>query len=270
MKRRRFASKAEKAPGNRLLPDHFQTALPMLPPDWAQKSFVIFCPIGAQQLLRYCGVFLHDDFRIAILARFVSQRSACEEINFHFNFPREQRNIEMMTWDIISDVSTKAILKWTGKILFSDRLQGIVIVIGFFIDLSSRMCLFLKTYFLVNSVVLKYRLIGISEWKFPKLHAVCWCTIHSSHHFDISPLSREIKMKVYFPRMQNVYERTKQVWRYESRRIRTHHSTSGATVRRLGRILQRIFLPNQEAALVEPFGNDLVRVGSQGLFPPYL
>ena len=37
MKRRRFTSKAEKAPGNRLLPDHFQTALPMLPPDWAEN-----------------------------------------------------------------------------------------------------------------------------------------------------------------------------------------------------------------------------------------
>ena len=78
MKRRRFTSKAVKAPGNRLLPDHFQTALPMLPPDWAEKSFVLFCPIGEQQLLRYCGVFLHDGFCIAILAWFVHQRSACE------------------------------------------------------------------------------------------------------------------------------------------------------------------------------------------------
>ena len=33
MKRRRFTSKAEKSPGNRLLPDHFQTALSMLHPD---------------------------------------------------------------------------------------------------------------------------------------------------------------------------------------------------------------------------------------------
>jgi len=100
MKRRRFTSKAEKAPGNRLLPDHFQTARPMLPPDWAEKSMVLFCPIGEQQLLRYCGVFLHDDFHIAILAWFVHQqfyqRSACER-NFHFKFPRERRNIEMMT-----------------------------------------------------------------------------------------------------------------------------------------------------------------------------
>ena len=96
MKRRMFTSKAERAPGNRLLPDHFQTALPMLPPDWAEKSFVLFCPIEEQQLLRYCGVFLHDDFRIAILALFDYQCSACEG-NFHFNFLRERQNIEMMT-----------------------------------------------------------------------------------------------------------------------------------------------------------------------------
>ena len=96
MKRRRFTSKAERAPGNRLLQDHFQTALPMLPPDWAEKSFVLFCPIGEQQRLRYCGVFLHDDCRIAILVWFVHQCSACEG-NFHFNFLRERQNIEMMT-----------------------------------------------------------------------------------------------------------------------------------------------------------------------------
>ena len=77
-------------------------------------------------------------------------------------------------------------------------------------------------------------------------------------------------MKVSLACMQNVDERAKQVWRREIGRVRTHHSTSGAAVRRLGRIIQRIFLPNLEAALVEPFGNGLVRVGSPGLFPPYL
>ena len=51
--------------------------------------------------------------------------------------------------------------------------------------------------------------------------------------------------------------------------LRTRHSGPGAPVRRLGRIIQRIFLPNQEAALVEPFGNGLERVSFQGLFPPY-
>ena len=66
--------------------------------------------------------------------------------------------------------------------------------------------------------------------------------------------------------MQNVDERTKQVWQCESRRVRTHHSTPGAAVRRLGRIIDRIFMLNQEAELVEPFGNGPVRVGSQGFF----
>ena len=95
-KRHRFTSQAKKAPGNRLLPDRFQMALPMLSSDWAEKSFVLFCPIGEQQLLRYCGVFLHNDFRIAILFWFVHKHSVFEG-NFHFNFPRERRNIEMMT-----------------------------------------------------------------------------------------------------------------------------------------------------------------------------
>ena len=34
-------------------PTHFQTARRMLALDWAEKSFVLFCPIGEQQLLRY-------------------------------------------------------------------------------------------------------------------------------------------------------------------------------------------------------------------------
>ena len=59
MKRRMLTSKAGKAPGNRLLPDHFQTALPMLLPDWAEKSFVLFCPISEQLLLRYFGVLFN-------------------------------------------------------------------------------------------------------------------------------------------------------------------------------------------------------------------
>ena len=47
----------------------------------------------------------------------------------------------------------------------------------------------------VNSVV-SIDSSGYQNENFPKLHAVYWCTIHSSHHFDVSPLSREIKMKV--------------------------------------------------------------------------
>ena len=83
MKRRMFTSKAKKAPGNRLSPDHFQTALPMLPHDWAEKSFVLFCPIGEKQLMRYCGVCSNTT---AFASPFLLG-SACEG-NFHFNFPR--------------------------------------------------------------------------------------------------------------------------------------------------------------------------------------
>ena len=46
----------------------------------------------------------------------------------------------------------------------------------------------------VNSVV-SIDSSGYQNENFPK-HAVYWCSIHSSHHCDISPLSREIKMKV--------------------------------------------------------------------------
>ena len=81
MKRRMFTSKA-KAPGNRLLPDHFQTALPMLPPDWAEKSFVLFCPIGEQQL---AGTVVCS-YTTAFASLFLLG-SECEG-NFHFDFPR--------------------------------------------------------------------------------------------------------------------------------------------------------------------------------------
>ena len=57
--------------------------------------------------------------------------------------------------------------------------------------------------------------------------------------------------------------------KYGDAKVVTHHSTSGAVVRRLGRIIETIFLPNQEAALVEPFANGLIGVGSHGLFSPY-
>ena len=66
--------------GARLLPDHFQTAWRMQVPDWAEKSFVLFYPIGEQQLLRYFGVFLHGH-RCIILFWIVY---FCEE-NFQFN-----------------------------------------------------------------------------------------------------------------------------------------------------------------------------------------
>ena len=53
---------------------------------------------------------------------------------------------------------------------------------------------------------------------------------------------------------------------YNNRRIRTHESDFEVTVRRLGKIIQRIFfLLNQEPAFAEPLGNGLERLVSQGL-----
>ena len=63
-------------------------------------------------------------------------------------------------------------------------------------------------------------------------------------------------------------ERTGQLWRDNSRRVRTHEKNSKETVRRLGTIIQSIFVPNQEPAFAWPFGNGPVKVGTQGLSRP--
>ena len=48
--RRKFSSTGGKAPGYGLSSDHFRTVKRMLAPDWAQKCFVLLCPIGEQRL----------------------------------------------------------------------------------------------------------------------------------------------------------------------------------------------------------------------------
>ena len=55
--------------------------------------------------------------------------------------------------------------------------------------------------------------------------------------------------------------------RYNKRRVRTHESDSEVTVRRLGKMIQRIFffLLNQEPAFAESFGNGLERLVPQFL-----
>ena len=57
--------------------------------------------------------------------------------------------------------------------------------------------------------------------------------------------------------------------RYTNRRIRAHESGSEVTVRRLDKIIQRIFFLNQEPAFAESLGNGLERLVSQGLFYLY-
>ena len=61
-------------------------------------------------------------------------------------------------------------------------------------------------------------------------------------------------------------ERTGQEWQDNSHRVRTHEKNSGDAVRRLGTIIQNIFVPNQEPAFAWLFGNGLVTVHTQGLF----
>ena len=39
----------------------------MLAPDWAEKCFVLFCPIGEQHLLSSFCMFVHDGYCLAIL-----------------------------------------------------------------------------------------------------------------------------------------------------------------------------------------------------------
>ena len=58
--RRKFSSMGGKAPGYRLSQDHLQTVKRMLSPDWAQKSFVLLCPIDEQYLLSSFRELVHD------------------------------------------------------------------------------------------------------------------------------------------------------------------------------------------------------------------
>ena len=62
--RRKFSSTGGKAPVYRLSPDHFQTVKRILAPDWAQKCFVLLCPIGEQPHLSYFCEFVHDGYRL--------------------------------------------------------------------------------------------------------------------------------------------------------------------------------------------------------------
>ena len=57
-------SRARRAPGDKFLPDQFQTAEVILNFDWCQKFFVFFCPIRGQQAVKSFGVFLHGNHLI--------------------------------------------------------------------------------------------------------------------------------------------------------------------------------------------------------------
>ena len=81
--RRKFLSKGERAPRYRLSPSYFQKFKRMPAPDWAQKSFVLLCPIGEQCLLSSSREFVHDGYCLCTLARFVHKAYASKG-NFYF------------------------------------------------------------------------------------------------------------------------------------------------------------------------------------------
>ena len=66
-------SRVRRAPGDKFLPDQFQTAGVILNSDWCQKFFVFFCAIRSQQAVKSFRVLLHGDNLIAMLAWFVWQ-----------------------------------------------------------------------------------------------------------------------------------------------------------------------------------------------------
>ena len=59
---REFSGTGERAPGHRLSPDHFQKFKRMPASDWAQKCFVLLCPIGEHISMSSFRVFVHDDY----------------------------------------------------------------------------------------------------------------------------------------------------------------------------------------------------------------
>ena len=66
-------SMARRAPGDKFLPDQFQTVEVILNSDRCQKFFVFFCPIRGQEAVKSFRVFLHGNHLIAILAWFIWQ-----------------------------------------------------------------------------------------------------------------------------------------------------------------------------------------------------
>jgi len=69
-----------------------------------------------------------------------------------------------------------------------------------------------------------------------------------------------------FPCMHNLDERTRQVWRENSRPVRTYEKYSRCCSPIRQKNTKHCFVPNQGPAFARPFGNGTVRVGSQGLF----
>ena len=74
----KFSSTGERAPGYRLLPNHFQKFKRMPAPDWAQKMLCIIVTNRRTVSPEFFREFIHDGYFLATLARFVHQACACK------------------------------------------------------------------------------------------------------------------------------------------------------------------------------------------------
>ena len=72
--------------------------------------------------------------------------------------------------------------------------------------------------------------------------------VFSTHSVVPSFLVRKVENSS-FPYAHKLGERTGQVWRDNSRRVRTHEKNSGETVRQLGTIIQSIFRAQSGAGI---------------------
>ena len=129
--------------------------------------------------------------------------------------------------------------------------------------------------FALSSYCFFYFLVAASSWTSYYLRYI---VIRQKHNFFSANRLLLIASETFFDSsvvpsfliIGKLGERTGQLWRDNSRRVWTHEKNSGDAVRRLGTIIQSIFVLNQEPAFSWPFGNGPVRVGTQGLFRPCL
>ena len=94
--------------------------------------------------------------------------------------------------------------------------------------------------------------------------------VYSTHRQFLCFWLGKQKIKVSLVRTIKLGERTRQVWRDNSRRIQTHEKNSGETVRRLGTIIQSIFCAQSGAGIRLNFWKQFGESRYPGALPPLL
>ena len=87
MARRKFSRTGGRTPGYQVSPDHFQTALRIPAPDWAEKIPCIILPNGRAATLESLSCVLHGDCCPAIFIWLVHQNNARRAGKFQFDNP---------------------------------------------------------------------------------------------------------------------------------------------------------------------------------------